>query len=159
RDPVIPTRMACSDTQLIARTEIEAKRLATGSAMARARKMPDECSRDVSNATSGASQTSREIEIFGIREQRGVEDVSGGGQRVEAHEQRTSGGELDVACIEAAVHFDDMCWAPSPRRIPRTAEPELVGRVAHEDSRIHQRDRRIAFGCGDEGLDALRIDG
>src|SRR5262245_3851998 len=83
RHPVIPTRVPCSDAQLIASAEIEAKRLPAGAAVARTHEMPDERSRNVSNAKSSAPHPSREIEIFGVREQRCIEDVGVGGQRIE----------------------------------------------------------------------------
>src|SRR5262245_46141828 len=74
RHPVIPTRMACRNAELIACAEIEAKRLSAGAAVARAHEMPDQCSRNVSNPKPSASHASRKIEIFGVSKQRCIED-------------------------------------------------------------------------------------
>src|SRR5262245_60174546 len=141
--PVIPTRVARGDAELVARAQVEAKRSSVCAGVTRAHEVRRERTGDISNATLRASHAPGEVEVLGVGEQGCVEDVGiAARQRGESHEQRAAGRELEIACHEAAMALDLVGGAAVPRRIPCTAEPEVV-RAGDEDSWIYERDRRV----------------
>src|SRR6185312_12840971 len=92
--PVIPTCVARDDTQQVARVEIEAKRLPARASIPDAVEMPEYRPGFVAQTPARGAKPQRDVQIFGVGEQRAVEECSADGvNRAERHEQRAAGRE------------------------------------------------------------------
>jgi hypothetical protein len=75
--------------QQISRVEVDAKRLTSGLAVARALEVMNDGGGHVTNRTTGFTHAKRQIEVLGVREQRFVEQGRLA-DRLEIHEHGTT---------------------------------------------------------------------